>query len=103
MGRSIASLKRASAVLSTGGVGITTPLAESPSRDFGSTIFNIGEAGDLQSRRPAQLCERKYLEAISLLNCSNTISCTYSYVTRNSGLKQSPRQTMDSVLLNQIK
>lgn len=55
-------LKRASAVLSTGGVGITTPPAESPSRDFGSTIFNIGEAGDLQSRRPALQCEINFIQ-----------------------------------------
>lgn len=41
-----AMVKRASAVLSTGGVVITTPPAESPSRDFGSTIFITGTASD---------------------------------------------------------
>lgn len=51
-----ALVKRASAVLSTGGVVIATPPAESPSRDFGSTIFITGAAGDLTSRRPERLC-----------------------------------------------
>lgn len=45
-------LKRASAVFSTGGVVDITSSAESPSRDFGSTIFIIGAADDRYSRRP---------------------------------------------------
>lgn len=51
-----AMVKRASAVLSTGGVVNTTPPAESPSRDFGSTIFITGAASDHTSWRPEQLC-----------------------------------------------
>lgn len=50
--RSGDSLKRVSAMFGTGGVGLTTPPAESPSRDFGSIIFNSGAAGDRPSRRP---------------------------------------------------
>lgn len=50
---SIASLKRASAMIGTGGVMNITPFAESLSRDFGSIIFNIGDAGDHLSWRPA--------------------------------------------------
>lgn len=50
---SMTLLKRASAMSGTGGVVNITPSAESQSRDFGSTIFIIGEAGDHLSWRPA--------------------------------------------------
>lgn len=53
---SIPMLKRASAVIGTGGVVQITPSAESPSRDFGSTIFITGAADDRPSRRPTQPC-----------------------------------------------
>lgn len=54
-----AMVKRASAVLSTGGVVVITPPAESPSRDFGSTIFKTGAAGDHLSWRPEHLVQYK--------------------------------------------
>lgn len=46
-------------MIGTGGVVHITPSAESPSRDFGSIIFNIGDAGDHLSWRPAQSCKRR--------------------------------------------
>lgn len=82
VGGSSVALKRASAMFGTGGVGKTTPPAESPSRDFGSTIFKPGAASDLPSWRPVLICLRKYAHEDNMIytccNYSNLLWCSHS-------------------------
>lgn len=69
-------------MIGTGGVGKTIPLAESPSRDFGSIIFKTGDASDHLSWRPNMIVESNKMK---LLDNNGLLKVTLTFIYTKVG------------------